>query len=186
MASTSETNPSNQSTDVTDVANILLKMKEQQEYIEKMKVELEQKEQRLNSAVAEKRKEMQAYMEGIKKYIEKLKDNVPETELQQVIKGLERCAETGERNPLFEVMVQASALNNAGAVEQEKLRLENEELKKKMQGGLFANESARVSGNKRDFNEISNSNPTGMGFWDSFEASMKLDNQTAIDNNDTK
>lgn len=164
-AGSAETNPA-------DVANLLLKMKQQQEQIERMQKAMEEKDQKLTSAVAEKRKEMQAYMEGIKQYIQSLKEKIPEQEIQQVLRGLERCAEAGERNPLFEVMVCASALHKNTVTEAERIRSENEELKKHMKGGIFGDESARVSGVKRPSDEISPAENVG-DFWDTFEQKMK-------------
>lgn len=155
-----------------DVANLLQKMKQQQEVIEQMQKQMQEKDEKLSSAVAEKRKEMQAYMEGIRRYVETLKEKLPENEIQQVLKGLERCADNGERNPLFEVMVCASALHQNTVTEAERIRAENEELKKHMKGGLFGDESTRISGSKRPIEEVSASETVG-SFWDTFESAMK-------------
>jgi len=112
--------------------------------------------------------------QGIRQYIGSLQDKMPEAEIKQILCGLERCAEAGERNPLFEVMVCASAMHKNTVTEAERMRTENEELKKHMKGGLFGDESARVSGTKRHAEEISPGS-----FWDNFEAAMKRENGLA-------
>eukprot|EP00961_Rhodomonas_salina_P282300 3814404-Rhodomonas_salina.1 len=57
--------------------------------------------------------------------------------------------------------------------ELERMRLENEELKKKVHGGEFAHEGERLAGTKRGSDEIS-SKP--MDIWDEFENVMMQEN----------
>ena len=56
----------------------------------------------------------------------------------------------------------------------EKLRIEHEELKKRLNGGEFGKEDARMTnaGNKRDSSQIS----TGGDIWDEFEQAMLVQN----------
>jgi len=53
----------NATENAADVANMLVKMKQQQEVIDNLQKQITEKDERLSSAVAEKRKEMQGFME---------------------------------------------------------------------------------------------------------------------------
>jgi len=157
-------------TKTMDVANVLLKLKEQQSFIESLQAQVNEKDKKLNDALVERKKEMAAYMQGIKNYLGKMKESMPETEIDQFITGLERCVENGERNPIFEVMCCASKLSDANVNETERLRTENEDLKRHVQGGFFGDASQRMSGAKRSADEMDSDNITS--FWDNFQKNM--------------
>lgn len=155
-----------------DVANVLLKIKEQQSFIESLQAQVNEKDRKLNDALVERKKEMAAYMDGIKNYLSKMKESVPEHDIEKFISGLERCVESGERNPIFEVMCCASKLSDANVNETERLRTENEDLKRHVQGGFFGDAAQRTSGVKRGADEIENSSISS--FWDSFQNNMTV------------
>jgi len=153
-----------------DIANVLLKIKEQQSHIETLQAQVNDKDKKLNDALVERKKEMAAYMDGIKNYLAKMKESMSETDINQFIVGLERCVESGERNPIFEVMCCASKLSDANVNETERLRTENEDLKRHVQGGFFGDAAQRTCGVKRAADEIEGGSTTS--FWDSFQKNM--------------
>jgi hypothetical protein len=159
----------NNSYSTEDISSIIAKVREQQQQLSDLQQQLSVKDEKLNAALVEKKKEMQAYMEGIKNYMGTMKDKLSEAEVAQFLHGLEKCAEAGERNPIFEVMCCASAMHTDNLNKAETTRKENEELKKHLQGGVFGNESARV-GTKRGADEICGSQCAD--FWTDFERSM--------------
>eukprot|EP00961_Rhodomonas_salina_P299398 3938904-Rhodomonas_salina.3 len=70
-------------------------------------------------------------------------------------------------------MCHASEQSVKRATEMEKMRIEYEDMKKKViGGGEFASEDARVAGVKRGSEEMSK----GADIWDEFETMMKQEN----------
>eukprot|EP00961_Rhodomonas_salina_P163108 2196991-Rhodomonas_salina.1 len=115
---------------------------------------------------------MRALVDGMKQWLETLpiKNEEMREKFQQ---GLHRMADRGEDNPIFDVLCTASEQGMMRTSELERMRIENEELKKKVHGGEFANEGERLSGTKRGSDEIS-SKP--MDIWDEFESVMMQEN----------
>ena len=118
---------------------------------------------------------MRALVDGMVKWLSTLPVKDEETR-KQFEQGLYRVADRGENNAIFDVLCTASEQSVTRASELEKLRIEHEDLKKKLNGGQFASEDARVSGVKRSSDEISSA-PTDI--WTEFEQIMMRANGAA-------
>jgi hypothetical protein len=156
--------------DTADLNAILSKIQQQQEEINALRARLSEKDSKLAAFTETKAKEMQSLLEGINAYLDSL--GISEPSLQRFKSSLHNAAAVGEQHPVFDLVCQASEKSSRSAVELEKLRVEHESLKQKLNGGEFASESARVTGAKRDSTQIS----TGGDIWDEFEQSMLQQN----------
>jgi hypothetical protein len=155
-----------------DLNAILSKIQQQQDEIGQLRARLSEKDAKLASFTETKAKEMQSLLQGINAYLDSL--GISETSLQRFKTSLHNAAAVGEQHPVFDLVCQASEKSTRSAVELEKLRVEHEALKQKLNasGGEFASESQRMAGTKRDSSQIS----TGGDIWDEFEQSMLQQN----------
>eukprot|EP00961_Rhodomonas_salina_P178150 2402635-Rhodomonas_salina.3 len=155
-----------------EIAALLTKMQELQEKNNELQKEIGAKDEKVASIIAEKRKEMLAFMDGIKQFVDTLNIKGDDEDKKRFLQGIERIANTGETNPIFEVMCQASAVHSQNVNKYESLLEEHESLKKKMVEGQFSDHDSRFSGQKRSAEDISEGNKD-MGFWDEFTGFMK-------------
>ena len=101
---------------------------------------------------------------------------LPEEKRAQVRNGLEELAKaTAEDSGLFQVMCCASEQHIANVTQLEETRRERDELQKRLEGGGFAHEEARV-GEKRRADVISPEDPAKAGgMWDDFKIMLQND-----------
>jgi hypothetical protein len=101
---------------------------------------------------------------------------LPEEKRAQVRTGLEELAKaTAEDSGLFQVMCCASEQHIANVTQLEEVRRERDELQKRLEGGSFAREEARV-GEKRRADVISPEDPAKAGgMWDDFKIMLQND-----------
>jgi DNA repair exonuclease SbcCD ATPase subunit len=101
---------------------------------------------------------------------------LPEEKRTQVRHGLEELAKaTAEDSGLFQVMCCASEQHIANVTQLEEVRRERDELQKRLEGGTFAREEARV-GEKRRSDVISADEPAKAGgMWDDFKIMLQND-----------
>eukprot|EP00961_Rhodomonas_salina_P282775 3821389-Rhodomonas_salina.1 len=129
------------------------------------------KDAKLSEFTATKSKEMQGLLDGIFRYLDEL--GVSPESVGRFKESLQTAAQKGEQHQVFELMCHASEQSVKRATEMEAMRIEYEEMKKKViGGGQFGSEEARMSGTKRGNEEISK----GGDIWDEFESMMKQEN----------
>lgn len=167
-------NASGQSQGILDMASVLSKIQSLEREKMELNQQLVQKDAKLDKLTENKRVEMHQMLETtISKFLEDLqtKDEKTKTDLKA---GLNRLAQKGDETGVWEVVACASAAHVERVNELEKLRTEVNafrEREKVLQGGMFGNESARISsdaGNKRKADDISTSS-TDNGVPDIFE-----------------
>jgi regulator of replication initiation timing len=98
-----------------------------------------------------------------------------EAKKEEFKNGLRRLVtDTRDDSGIWQVVCCASEQNAQSLAEMERIRVENEELKQKVNGGRFAKEEDRVDSKKRKSDEVSNSSSATV--WDDFELMMKTEN----------
>jgi hypothetical protein len=100
---------------------------------------------------------------------------LPEEKRAQVRTGLEELAKaTAEDSGLFQVMCCASEQHISNVTQLEETRRERDELQKRLEGGSFAREEARV-GEKRRHDVVSEAPAAAGGMWDDFKIMLQSD-----------
>jgi hypothetical protein len=142
--------------------------------LEKEKLALQelykQQNEKLEKLTAAKREEMKKQLDTmIAEWLKDIDVN-DEKQKQEFMNGMERIVkDTKEESPVWQVMCQASAAHRRNVASLQKITEDYNSLKTKVEGGSFAHESSRISGNKRSEPESSsNSN-----VWDEFEEMCK-------------
>jgi hypothetical protein len=155
-----------------DLNAVLSKLQQQEDEINTLRARLADRDAKLATFTQTKAKEMQSVIDGMNAYLDSL--GIGDASLKRFKDSLANAATIGESHPVFDLVCQASEKSSRSAAELEKLRIEHEELKKRLNGGEFGKEDARMTnaGNKRDSSQIS----TGGDIWDEFEQAMLVQN----------
>ena len=151
-----------------ELSSILTQVQNLQTDREKLMKELETAKQKVEKLTEGKRTEMKTALDTVvAKWLEDSVEN--ETIRTQFKEGMERLVKnTAEDSGVWQVVVCASAAHAKRLNEMERLRVEHEELKTRV-NGEFSNEASR----KRPREEAKDTKENGNDFWAGFEDSIK-------------
>jgi hypothetical protein len=161
-----------------DMSSILAKMQDLEQSNNKLLAAAAQKDERLEKLIEGKKQEMQQVLQTtIARFIADLETKDEKTK-EDLTASLTSFANDGRDTGVWEVMACASTAHVARVTELENLRIENNALKEREQAlscGVFGNETARMTSNedqpqqqKRKAEDISE--PTNM--WDDFQSML--------------
>lgn len=182
---TASSNTGNMSNVLAHIAQLEQKIEALSNQNKQLNVELEQKDTRIKNLSEKTQEAMQSFAETLlKKWVDACETKNPEVK-EDFINGVNNIIKNSdETNGVWQMMVAASSLHERQEHDLEKLRLENTELKTRVDN-LYSDSSSRIdtranlAGSKRgaetqlDRSDVSRGNETEFAsMWDDFAKSM--------------
>ncbi len=165
-----------------DLNAILQRITTLHEQNQRLRQEMEEKDQRIGKLESKTQEEMNKKLELILPYVRSLiEKGLPQPAAESMESTLNKIIKhTAEDSGIWQVLCTASAVSANNANEMERLRQEANALRDRMGGGVFGSESSRMeedNGKKRKHDVISSDDSVvKSSIWDDFEASIKSEN----------
>jgi uncharacterized protein YecA (UPF0149 family) len=166
-----------------DIPSMLQKIAALEQENGALKDEVQKKETRVSQLTQKTQEEMRKVLETqITEWLSRLKAENNEKKIEEFQKGLGRIVDaTAEDSGVWQVACLASAAHNHNLTELERLRVENETLSQKVNGGRFSDIDERVD-KKRKADVIGKDTveeKDNLGIWGELETFFKKDSEIA-------
>ena len=163
-----------------DIPGMLQKIAVLEQENGSLKDEVQKRDARVSQLTQKTQEEMRKVLETqITDWLSRLKAENNEKKVEEFQKGLGRIVDaTAEDSGVWQVACLASAAHNQNLTELERLRVENETLQQRVNGGRFSHEEERVD-KKRKADVIGRDTPDtkdNVGIWGELETFFKNDN----------